>query len=193
MLLHKFISIHFGDILFSITQKNKMFIYSPPNASVNCSISLTTSFFLATLSSCSFSSFWSPAAIFCSMDSISRSLLRRFLILLAGSAGGVTVVSVDRCTPELEAVAFDCDFALPPSVLCWEFDWGFDLEFWVFSSGLNWVSDRLSINSFSVVPFFFFFFFLLDLPEIDHSSYFSYLQTTELKWHCWSGLNEFPH
>jgi hypothetical protein len=67
------------------------------------------------------------------------------------------------------------------------------LEFWVLGSELNWVLDRLSINSFSLVPFFFFFFFLLDLPEIDHSDYFGYLQTTKLKWHCWSGLNEFPH
>lgn len=166
-----------------------MFIYSPPSASINCSISLMTSFFLATLSSCSFSSFWSPAAIFCSMDSISRSLLRRFLILLAGSVGGVTIVSVDRCVPELEAAAFDCDFALPASVLCWVFDWGFDLEFWVLGSELNWVLDRLSINSFSLVPFFFFFFFLLDLPEIDHSSYFGHLQTTTIKWHHWSGPN----
>lgn len=170
-----------------------MFIYSPPIASVHCSISLMTSFFLATLSSCSFSSFWSPAAIFCSMDSISRSLLRRFLILLAGSVGSVTVVSVGRCVPELEAAAFDCDFALAASVLCWEFDWDFDLEFWVLDSELNWVLDRLSINSFSMVPFFFFFFFLLDLPEIDRSCYFRYMQATTIKWHHWSGLNVFPH
>jgi hypothetical protein len=65
------------------------------------------------------------------------------------------------------------------------------LEFWVLGSELNWVLDRLSINSFSLLPLFFFFFFLLDLPEIDHSDYFRHLRT-ELKWHCWSGLNEFP-